>query len=145
MAKATSATRAPHGTKILAKAFFTAADEVPEPQRADVIKAALALIREELKTRREKAAVAKAKAKEKGGKAPATTGRKAAVVTKAPSKAKAPAKAVQKAGSVSAKAPPKRDRKAPSLPDAPARDGRAVGRLSRLTADLFAAAIVGGH
>src|SRR5271165_7261831 len=119
MAKATSVTRAPRGTKILAKAFFAAAEEGPEPQRADVIKAALALIREELKTQRE-GRRREGQAKEKGGKAPATTGRKAAVVTKAPSKAKASAKAVKKAGSVSAKAPPKRDRKAPSLPDAPA-------------------------
>jgi hypothetical protein len=39
MAKTSSATRAPRGTKILAKAFFAAADEIPEPQRTEVIKA----------------------------------------------------------------------------------------------------------
>jgi len=114
MAKATSITRAPRGTKILAKAFFTAADEIPEPQRAEVIRAALAVIRDDLKTTREKAAAAKAKAKEKTAKAPASPGRKAA------STPKAPAKAMKKAGSGQAKSPAKRPRKAPSQPAEPA-------------------------
>ena len=61
MAKTSSATRVPRGTKILTKAFFAAADEIPEPQRAEVVKAALALIRDELKAAREKVAAAKAK------------------------------------------------------------------------------------
>jgi hypothetical protein len=47
-------TRAPRGTKILAQAFLTAADEIPEPQRKGVVKAALALIRDKLKEARDK-------------------------------------------------------------------------------------------
>ena len=87
MAKTSSATRAPRGTKILAKAFFAAADEIPEPQRTEVVKAALAVIRDELKTAREKVAVAKAKAKGKAGKAAATPVRRPAGVIKARKKA----------------------------------------------------------
>jgi hypothetical protein len=68
MAKSSSSTRAPRGTKILAKAFFDAADEIPDSQRAEVVKAALALIRDELKAAREKVAAANAKAKKKAGK-----------------------------------------------------------------------------
>jgi hypothetical protein len=103
MAKTSSATRAPRGTKILAKAFFAAADEIPEPQRAEVVKAALAVIRDELKTAREKAAVAKAKAKGKAGKAAATPVRRPAGVIKAQQKAapvrpKALARGARKAG-----------------------------------------------
>jgi hypothetical protein len=58
-----AATRAPRGTKILTKAFFDAVEEFPETVRADVIKASLAQIRETLKVNREKAAVARSKAK----------------------------------------------------------------------------------
>ena len=84
MANTSSATRVPRGTKIVAKAFFAAADEIPEPQRADVVKAALVLIRGELKAAREKVAVAKAKAKEKAvtGKASANPVRKSVGVAK---------------------------------------------------------------
>lgn len=110
MAKATNATRAPRGTKILAKAFFAAADEIPEPQRAEVVKAALAAIRDELKTAREKAAAAKAKARMKTDQAPATQARKTSGAVRPP------AKAVKKAGSVQAKPTPKRPRKAASPP-----------------------------
>ena len=59
----------PAERRFLAKAFFAAADEIPEPQRTEVVKAALAVIRDELKSVREKVAVAKAKAKGKAGKA----------------------------------------------------------------------------
>ena len=86
MAKTSRATRAPRGTKILAKAFFAAADEIPEPQRTEVVKAALAVIRDELKSVREKVAVAKAKAKGKAGKA-ATPARRPAGVIRAQKKA----------------------------------------------------------
>ena len=48
MAKTSSATGVPRGTKIVAKAFFAAADEIPEPQRAEVVKSALVFIRDEL-------------------------------------------------------------------------------------------------
>ena len=67
--QATAGTRAPRGTKILAQAFFEAADGIPEPQRDAVVKAALAAIRDQLKDAREKAKVTKAKAKVKAGKA----------------------------------------------------------------------------
>jgi hypothetical protein len=104
MAKTTNAARVPRGTKIVAKAFFAAADEIPEPQRAEVLKAALALIRDELKAAREKVAIAKAKAKEKAGtgKASANPVRKSAGV----------AKSQKKAATVRAKVPPKRTREA---------------------------------
>ena len=60
MAKtATATTRAPRGTKIVAEAFFTAVNEIPEPQQAGVVKAALALIRDRLKEARDKAKLAK--------------------------------------------------------------------------------------
>jgi methionyl-tRNA synthetase len=62
--------RAPRGTKILAKAFFTAAEEIAPAQRDAVIKAALAAIRDEMKVAREKAAVAK-KVVKPAAKAPA--------------------------------------------------------------------------
>src|SRR3978361_2379585 len=86
MAKTSSVTRVPRGTKILTKGFFAAADDIPEPQRAEVVKAALALIRDELKAAREKVAVAKAKAKEKAGKASASPAHKPASVAKASAK-----------------------------------------------------------
>ena len=61
--KATPSARAPRGTKILTQAFFSAAEEIPEPQRDEVVKAALASIRDALKATREKAQAVKAKAK----------------------------------------------------------------------------------
>jgi hypothetical protein len=108
MAKTSSVSRAPRGTRIVAKAFFAAVDEIPEQNRAEVVKAALALIRDELKTSREKVATAKAKAKGKNAKVPATSGRKAAAAPKAP------VRAVKKAASAKRKSPAKRARKEPS-------------------------------
>jgi hypothetical protein len=67
--QAAAATRAPRGTKILAQAFFEAADGIPEPQRAAVVKAALAAIRDQLKDTLAKAKVTKAKTKAAAGKA----------------------------------------------------------------------------
>ena len=61
--------RAPRGTKVLAQAFCAAADNIPEAQRGAVVKAALALIRDDLKVTREKAAAAKTKAKGKSATA----------------------------------------------------------------------------
>jgi hypothetical protein len=66
--KATTASRAPRGTKTLKQAFFSAADSVPEAQRDGVIKAALAAIRDELKADKEKARASKARAKAKPAK-----------------------------------------------------------------------------
>ena len=71
MAKtATATTRAPRGTKIVAEAFLAAANEIPEPQRADVVKAALALIGDRLKAARDKAKLAKGKQKANVAKEP---------------------------------------------------------------------------
>ena len=53
MAKTATTNRAPRGTKTLAHAFFAAADEIPEARRSEVVKAALAAIRDELKNVRE--------------------------------------------------------------------------------------------
>jgi hypothetical protein len=61
--KATPSARAPRGTKILTQAFFLAAEQIPEPQRDEVVKAALASIHDALKATREKAQAVKAKAK----------------------------------------------------------------------------------
>ena len=100
--------------KILAKAFFDAADEISEPQRAEVIKAALALIRDELKAAREKAAAAKVKAKGKAGKSSAGS------LSKLPRVAKALTKSPKEAASLQGKAPAKRARKMVSKPTEPA-------------------------
>jgi hypothetical protein len=59
---------------MLTQAFFSAAEGIPEAQRAPVVKAALAAIRDQLKEDREKTKVAKAKAKVKAGKT-STAGR----------------------------------------------------------------------
>ena len=55
------AVRALRGTKTLTRAFFDAAETIPLERRPAVVKAALASIREDLKTAREKAKLAKAK------------------------------------------------------------------------------------
>ncbi len=67
----TTSTRAPRGTKPVSQAFFTALDAVPEASRAAVAKAAQVMIRDELKTRREKmkAAAVKEKARAKSSAA----------------------------------------------------------------------------
>ncbi len=59
----TATTRAPRGTKPVAQAFFAALDSVPEAARSAVAKAAQAMIRDELKNRRDKLRTAKAKAR----------------------------------------------------------------------------------
>lgn len=76
MAKqASAATRLPRGTKPVAQAFLTALDAVPEASRAAVSKASLAMIRDELKTRREKQRAARS-----GSAAPTKTARNAKAV-----------------------------------------------------------------
>ena len=68
------AARAPRGTRTVAQAFFQAVDEIPEDRRADVIKAALTLIRDQIKEAAEKARAARQKqagAKQPAKKAPA--------------------------------------------------------------------------
>jgi hypothetical protein len=59
MAPAATTTRAPRGTKVLTKAFFMAADNLPAAQRAVVIKAALVAIRDDMRASRGKATVKK--------------------------------------------------------------------------------------
>ncbi len=63
------ASRAPRGTRMVAQAFFQAVEEIPEDRRADVVKAALSLIRDQIKESREKARAAKQK--RSGAKQPA--------------------------------------------------------------------------
>ncbi len=67
----TTATRAPRGTKPVSQAFFTALAVVPEAARNVVAKAALIMIRDELKARREK--IKAVAAKEKARTQPTTT------------------------------------------------------------------------
>jgi hypothetical protein len=55
MAQAGTSERVPRGTKVLTKAFFKAADNLPDAQRAVVIKAALVAIRDEMKASHGKA------------------------------------------------------------------------------------------
>jgi hypothetical protein len=55
------AARAPRGTRTVAQAFFQAVEEIPVDRRADVTKAALSLIRDQIKEAREKARAAKQK------------------------------------------------------------------------------------
>ena len=89
--------RAPRGTKPVSQAFFTALDAVPEASRAAVAKAAQAMIRDELKGRKEKMKVTAAK--EKARKPAPATKPKAAAPTK-PTKAveaKKPAKMAEAA------------------------------------------------
>ena len=106
MAKDTSPNRLPRGTKVVARAFFDAAGGFPEANRPAVIKAALAAIRDELKAVREKAAAAKARAKQPatkmaaeasgqsgGGKPAAAKSKKAAPEAPAPVPVKAKKKA----------------------------------------------------
>jgi hypothetical protein len=51
--------RAPRGTRTVAQAFFQAVEEIPVDRRADVTKAALGLIRDQIKEARDKARAAK--------------------------------------------------------------------------------------
>jgi len=88
MAKAETTTRAPRGTKPVSQAFFAALESVPEATRSAVAKAAQAMIRDELKNRRDKAKADAAKAKARqpatGGRAAKSTGPKAAEPATAP-------------------------------------------------------------
>jgi hypothetical protein len=80
-AKATTAARAPRGTKTLTAAFFAAAKDVPDNQRDVVVKAALAAISDQLKDDRLQAKAANARAKMKSGKvASSLTAKKPPVV-----------------------------------------------------------------
>ena len=80
----TAAIRAPRGTKPVSQAFFTALESIPEASRSAVAKAAQVMIRDELKTRREKLKIAAAKEKARQPVAAKATATK-------PAAAKAPA------------------------------------------------------
>ena len=85
---AATATRAPRGTKPVSQAFFTALESIPEMSRAAVAKAALTMIRDEMKTRKEKLKVATAKEKEKARSAPAAPAKTTSKAAPAKSAAK---------------------------------------------------------
>ena len=53
-ATAQSASRLPRGSKPVSQAFFAALDSIPEGSRSAVAKAALSLIRDEMKSQKEK-------------------------------------------------------------------------------------------
>jgi hypothetical protein len=83
-------TRAPRGTKTVTHAFFEALDGIAASQQKAVAAAALASIRDELKTQRAKTKAATAKAKTKA---------------KAPAGRVAPAPRVNKAATAARRAP----------------------------------------
>ena len=99
----TGSTRAPRGTKPVSAAFFSALDAAPEAQRIAIARAAQVMIRDELRTRRERAKAVTTKAR--AATKTATTKKVAAKVGPAKSVAKsAPAKPA-KAGMSKAKTP----------------------------------------
>ena len=81
---ATTATRSPRGTKPVSQAFFSALESVPEASRSAVGKAALAMIRDEMKTRRDKIKAAAAKEKARTPAPVKATSAKAAPAKAAP-------------------------------------------------------------
>jgi hypothetical protein len=93
VATTAASSRAPRGTKILTQAFFAAADDIPEAQRAAVVKAALTAIRDQIKNNRDRAKAARAAAKAKLSRAPASRRPKRAAAKAAPVR-KAPANGV---------------------------------------------------
>ena len=85
------AARAPRGTRTIAQAFFQAVEEIPEDRRADVVKAALSLIRDQIKDARGRKRAPQSK-KRAGPKQPA---KKAASCKQAKRAAAAPDEPVQ--------------------------------------------------
>ena len=107
---ATTATRAPRGTKPVSQAFFTALESIPEASRSAVEKAALSMIRDEIKMKREKMKAAAAKEK---ARAPA----KAVPAKAAPAKPAAKAAPAPVINGAAAPKPKGRPRKvAPETP-----------------------------
>ena len=128
MLKATAtANRAPRGTKPVSQAFFTALESIPDASRAAVGKAALAMIRDEMKTRKEKMKAAAAKDKARAAATSQAAPAKAAAAKGAPAKtaaAKAPAKAVPVKRAVKTAAPAEAPAAPPAAPvTAPATNG----------------------
>jgi hypothetical protein len=109
MAKDTTPSSLPRGTRVLTRAFFQAANGFPEATRPALVKAALAAIRDDLKTAREKATAAKTKAKAPPKKAAAKGAAKLAPRRAPASSAKkAVASATQPKKTPSKKASPKK-------------------------------------
>ena len=102
------AARSPRGTKPVAQAFFSALEVIPETNRAAVSKAALAMIRDQIKLQREKAKLLAVKAK-------AASVKKAATSTEEPTAFKAARAKTAKLKSASAK---RRPRKTADMPTA---------------------------
>jgi hypothetical protein len=105
---ATATTRAPRGTKVLTQAFFSAAGGIPEAQRAGVIKAALAAIRDQLKDVREKAKIAKVKARGATGPANRKAAGRPKAAAEAPGTAATAAQAPRPRGRKPASTPPEK-------------------------------------
>ena len=112
----TSPARAPRGTKPVSQAFFAALESVPDASRAAVGKAALTMIRDEMKTRKDKLKMAAAKEK--------------AATVKDKAKTKAPAVAAKPAPKRSAKPAAKRAAKAVAKPMAEAAPPAAEPKLN---------------
>jgi hypothetical protein len=99
MAQEPSLAGALRGTKLVAKAFFTVVDTMPESQRQAIGAAALDLIRDDMKARRDKAAAA---AQAKASKPAASEGRAVRTkVVKTAAKKAAPIARARKAKAVS--------------------------------------------
>lgn len=81
----TTSSRAPRGTKPVSQAFFTALEAIPDASRAAVAKAAIVMIRDEMKARKDKLklAAAKEKARKPAPPAKVTKSKKAAPAPKA--------------------------------------------------------------
>ncbi len=92
----TTAVRAPRGTKPVSQAFFTALESIPEASRSAVAKAAQVMIRDELKTRREKLKIAAAKEKARQPVAAKATAAKPAASKASPAKPAAKKRAAPK-------------------------------------------------
>jgi hypothetical protein len=116
MAKADTATRAPRGTKPVAQAFFSALEAIPEATRAAVSKAALMMIRDEMKTQKDKMKASAVKVKEAAAKEKAKTvaAKPAPVKVSKPAAKKVIKKAVAPKTNGAAPAPAKRRGRKPA-------------------------------
>ena len=111
----TTTTRAPRGAKPVSQAFFTALESIPKATRAAVAKAAQAMIRDQIKTQREKVKAIAAKDKA----AAANKARQSAPIKAVTAASKAASKTKTK--SETEAVPAKRRVKKPSKPaDGPA-------------------------
>ena len=115
-----TANRAPRGTKPVSQAFFSALESIPDASRAAVGKAALAMIRDEMKMRKEKLKAAAAKDKARAvAAAPAKAAPAKAAPAKQPAAKATNAKATNAKASGAKSVPAKRSAKAPTPDEAP--------------------------